>query len=293
MLVVGLGRLGTTFVAALRSWGQSGTIVAVDRDIQRAALDQLRHQHRLRIIRGDARIAGTFASLAIEHARGVALLTEDDLLNLDVAFRLAKEHPEIPILAHVSDISLQRAAADVEAHGARGRLHVFNGHRVTAEHLFSNHLREYFEATHSKDTVVLAGFGRFGQTIFELLQQEASGEIDRLLIADRAAALAWRTFESEVSCDTRSVPITIDGDLTDPQTWQRIVIGSDSDSANLQSALAVRRWWPSCKTFVRFQNHSEFAEALAQRHRFVVLGVDTMLVRALAEQQRIWFPEEP
>lgn len=303
LFVVGLGRLGTTFVAAFRQWDKRCIIVAMDRDAHRAALDQVRRLHGVRVLPGDARITGTFASLSIEHARGVALLTEDDLLNLDVAFRLSKLHPNIPVVAHVSNISLQRAAADIERDASRRRLHVFNGHRVTAEYLFTCHLQDYFAATKSKDTVILAGFGRFGQTIFELLHQKAQAEIEHFLIADRTAALAYRTFESEVSCNVTSPPITVDGNLADPQTWQQIqqrlgtlpeppvvILGSDNDSTNLKSALSARRYWPNCKAFVRFQHHSEFAEDLAKRHQFIVLGVDTMLLQALEEQQKTWFP---
>ena len=302
LVVVGLGNLGTTFVAAVRRVQPHRVLVAVERDVSRPRLDQVRRQHDVRLIPGDARIASSFSSLRLDRAVGVALLTEDDLLNLDVGLRLSKAYPALPVIAHVSNISLQRAALEVEQQREGSKFKVFNGHRITAEHLFENHLKRYFAETSEKDRVVLAGFGRFGQTIFELLEHQAQTEIGRLLIADRVAALRFRVYRAEVPVEHGIEPTTLDGELSDPELWQEIlarlgpegpppvvIIGSDSDHANLQSALWARRCWPECKAFVRFQNQSDFAEKLAERYQFVALGVETMLLRALADAQSTWF----
>ncbi len=167
-------------------------------------------------------VASTFDVLALEHAAGVALLTEDDLLNLEVGFRLARRYPRLSNVAHVSNISLNRAAADVGAPNEAGRLHVFNAHRVSAEHLFHNYLENYFELTDSKDRVVLAGFGRFGQTIYELLEQQASADIATMVVADHTASVRWRTFRAQVPAANGPDPEVVDGDLSDPQTWLRM-----------------------------------------------------------------------
>ena len=45
-----------------------------------------------------------------------------------------------------------------------------------------------FHETHARDVVVLAGFGRFGQTILEELQHSAIDEMDTVAIIDRDAA---------------------------------------------------------------------------------------------------------
>lgn len=302
LVVVGLGQLGTTFVAAVRRVQPYRMVVALERDVGRPGLDQVRRQHDVRLIPGDARIASSFDALRLERAVGVALLTEDDLLNLDIGVRLSRAYPKLPVVAHVSNISLQRAAIDVEQQRGGAKFRVFNGHRITAAHLFDNHLKQYFAGTHEKDRVVLAGFGRFGQTIFELLERQATSEIGRLMIVDRVASLRFRIYRAEVPADAGIEPITLDGELSDPEVWHEIlsrlgtegpapvvIIGSDSDQANLQSALWARRCWPECKAFVRFQNQSDFAEKLAQRYQFVALGVETMLLSALADAQSTWF----
>jgi hypothetical protein len=173
---------------------------------------------------------------------------------------------------------------------------------VAAEQLYNNHLQPFFSCTPDKDAVVLAGFGRFGQTIFELLEREAAADIGALVITDQSAALRWRTFRAQVPFERLTETTTIDGDLRDPQLWTEIqerlgalseppivIVGSDSDSVNLQSALAARRCWPACKAFVRFEHDSQFVEQLAKRHDFVVLGVESMLLEALVRAQAQWF----
>lgn len=304
LVVIGLGSLGTTFVSAYRRRQRRNVVLAMDRDVTRPALLEIRRQHNVRLVPGDARIQASLSVLALEHAVGAALLTEDDLLNVEVAFRLAKRYPNLPIVAHASNIAMQRAAADLEPMLQRGHLHVFNAHRVAAEQLFGNHLAPFFESTAGKDTVVVAGFGRFGQTIVELLERQAAAEIETLVIADHAAELQWRAFSTQVSCESRTEPMPIDGDLQDPKLWVEIqerlgplseppvvIVGSDKDSVNLQGVLAARSCWPECKAFVRFQHDSLFAEHLAERHGFVVLGVESKLLDALVSAQQQWFAQ--
>ena len=46
---------------------------------------------------------------------------------------------------------------------------------------------QHFRQTVRKDVVILAGFGRFGQTILEELQRSAVNELDTVLIIDKDA----------------------------------------------------------------------------------------------------------
>ncbi len=302
LLVVGLGQLGTAFVRAIRSNDPERLIVAMDKDVGRAALTQIRRQHRVRVVAGEARLAEAFSGLALTKACGVALLTENDLLNLNTAFRLAVAHPDLPIAAHVSNISLQRVALEMCQELDKSKLAVFNAHRAIAEHLYDNHLAPHFASTRGKDSVVLAGFGRFGQTILELLQQQAQAEVSKLLIADRAAGVSYRAYCAQVTSTVTPEPMTIDGDFGDPAVWMKIreklgpqeeppvvIIGSDDDSVNLQGAMSTRVDWPDAQIYVRFSHTTLFTRRLAERYRFVVLGVDTTLVKALAAASKSWF----
>jgi len=302
LVVAGLGRLGMSFVAACRSRDPLGMIVAIDSDVNRAAVTQAWRQTRVHFLPGDIRLPNAFAHLALEHARGVALLTDDDLLNLEIAFRLAKSHPQLRIIAHCSDLALERSLADAWGEARTDGVQVFNSHRAAAQHLYDQHLRRQFARTEAKDTLILVGLGRFAQTILELLGQLSEREIARILIAAPAATLTLRKFHSHVQTPSLPAPKTFDADLTDPDTWQAVdrelagtevsptvIICSEDESVNLQSAILARRRWPESRIFVRCQNESSFTQELARSHRFTVLAVEALLLEALSAARVTWF----
>ena len=300
VVLVGLGRLATTFVQAARSWDPDCLLVALDRDIQRAAVRHVRRELGVRVFLGDALLPSSFAALRLGRARCVALLTDDDLLNLEVAYRLARDYPTLRVVAHVADIGLQRTAREVELPDAR--VSVFNAHRAAAEHLYTEHLHGYFAGTAARDAVVLAGFGRFGQAILELLERQAGDAVARVIVADENARASLRGFRDQFAAAGAFRVSVVSGDLGEPRTWDRIsrrlgalevapviIVGTQHDRVNLQGGLHARRRWPTAPTFVRCQSESAFTEALALQHQLSVLAVNTLLEAALIQSQRAWF----
>lgn len=301
LVIVGLGRLGAAFVTAYRERHPDQVILGLDRGDTSAARTLARRYHHIRLIPGDVRVPRTLEMLSLNRARGIALLTADDLLNLEFAFRAAKSHPGLLVIAHVSDVALQRQALDVRDRAERSGLHVFNAHRAAAEHLYQNHLRDYFRDTKGKDTVVLAGFGRFGQTILEFLEDQAGGELARVIVVDRTAGARLRVFRAQVDQGRECQLTTLDADLGDPDTWVAIeravgspeaapviVVGSDDDRVNLSGAIQARRRWPSGKILVRCQDESSFTEEIATQYDFTVLAVNAVLLDALRNLFQRW-----
>jgi voltage-gated potassium channel Kch len=301
VVVVGLGNLGTSFVAALHELQADRLVVGVDRKVDTARAAHLRRRYGIRAFAGDAYVRGALDSLALDRAHAVALLTDDDLLNLEVAFRITSKHPSLLVVAHVSDLGLERALSEVRESRVGGRVQVFNAHRMAAEHLYERHLPALFEGTAAKDAVVVAGFGRFGQTIVEFLERQAKGELAHLVAVDTEAAARVRTFREQVPCSMPCRLCPIDGDLSDPRTWVAVaeevgpeavspvvVVGCDDDRINLRVAMQVRSRWPEANIFVRCQNESAFTEELSRRHDFTVLAVDAVLLTALRDAQRAW-----
>jgi hypothetical protein len=304
LVVAGFGQLGMNFVTAARQREPRCLIVAVDRDLNRVAVRQARRQSGVHFMPADIELPSAFSHLALARARGVALLTDNDLLNLKVAFRLAQRHPQLHVIAHCSDLGLERSLADAWGGASQARIHVFNSHRAAAKHLYQQHLREHFADTPAKDTVVLAGFGRFAQTILEFLGRESEDEIERVLVAAPSAERGLRKFHSHVQPSERFLTKPLDGDLMDPVTWHAIgseiaerstaptvLIASEDESVNLQSALLARRRWPESRVFVRCGDESSFAEELAALHRFTLLPVEALVREALYISHAGWFGE--
>jgi voltage-gated potassium channel Kch len=302
VVIVGIGRLGMLFVEALRAREPDVKVLVIDLDAHSANVSQAKARHHVRFMAGDVHDAGTLTAMALEHARAVVLLTDDDLANLEAAWRIAELAPRAQVIAHVGDIGMKRTLASVQDRTS-DRVHVFNGHRIAAERLYDGHLRAHFAGTKERDVVVLAGFGRFGQTILEHLQIEAHGEIERAFIVDIAADRRVRLFRAQVPGFEKCELVTVQGDVDDPVTWEQIekrtaggavrpvyVLATDDDELNLRTAVSLRTLDPDVRIFVRCAYESSFTQELSRRMSFTVLAIEAMLREALAERQHEWMP---
>ncbi len=301
VVVVGVGRVGMSFVEALREREPTRVIVVVDRELGRANVEQARRRFGARFIPGDIRLKGTLSQLSLERAHAIAFMTDDDLTNLEAGWAVAKRHSGLSVVAHVSDIALNRAVRAAVEDDEGGQLRVFNRHRLAARHLYDEHLRRIFSGSEPLDTVVIAGFGRFGQTILEFLEQQAASEIAKVVVVDRSGGARVRTFREQVKSDAQCEVEIVDGDVSDPQVWDEvgavlgdlqappvIVLGCDDDRMNLRAAMYLRPRWPEAQLFVRCQHESAFTEELSGRHEFTVLAIDQVLDEALKLEQHAW-----
>ena len=181
------------------------------------------------------------------------------------------------------------------------RVHLFNTHKIAAERLYREHFEAYFAATLPEDIIVLAGFGRFGQTILEYLQREARGEIERAVVVDSRAERQTRLFRAQVPGFEGCELVTIEGDLDEPQTWEEVdraigvtdvrpvyVIATDDEQVNLRTAVSLRSLDPEAKILVRTLYRSGFSDRIAEEMSFTVLPIDRLLREALRERQESW-----
>jgi predicted dinucleotide-utilizing enzyme len=300
VVVVGMGRLGMLFLEALREREPRTRVLAVDLDAHSANVQLAKVRFHARFAARDVRTAAALDAMVLERARAVVLLTDDDLANLEAAWRIAEHHERVQIVAHVADIGMRRTVATVEDE-TKDRVHVFNAHRIAAERLYDEHLSHHFDATAEKDVVVLAGFGRFGQTILEHLQREAHGELQRAIVVDVAAERSVRLFRAQVPGFEHCSLVTVQGDVEDPTTWERVeratdglgvppvyVLATDDDQVNLRAAIALRALHRDAKIFVRCVYESTFTRTLSAKLDFDVLGVEAMLRHALRDRVCEW-----
>ena len=292
-VLAGLGRSGLLYLERLRELEPGRRVVVVDLDVNQPTVLEARDRYGARIVAGDITHAPTRTALRLERARGVLLLTGDDLANLAAAWDIAGEHQRLAVAAHVSDLSLKRSAKALED-SAGDRVRVFNSHRIAAEELWEGSLRQHFADTDARDVVVLAGFGRFGQTILEHVIRRAPDDLAHVVVLDRAAGRLVRQYRHQVGAPEGFRWDVIDGDLSDPGVWDAVaavldpeaearvaVLGVDSDSQNLAAALQLRTRFPRARTFVRCFQDSQFTRQLAETRDVDVLGLEAMLKEAM------------
>jgi Trk K+ transport system NAD-binding subunit len=271
----GAGRLSLLYVARLRAEHPRRQLVVVERDSNHPAIGELRDVHRATVVVGDVTNDDVLGRLHLNRAQRALFLTGDDFVNLDAAAKVLRLAPGLAgrIVVHVSNLGFMRETAGSRV--ARECV-IFNGHEAAATNLVREHLLTRFHSTPSRDFVVLAGFGRFGQTVLTQLQEHARGSFGHVLLIDEHATRNARTFEEHPGFDEDYHRTIIDGDLLDPQVWRRVaaavreadmepvvILGSGNDGTNLHAAFLARKQHPGAYLIVRSFRASPFTSEIA------------------------------
>ena len=301
IVVVGVGNLGELFLESLYGVDKDHKVLLVDTQESQRLLDRARNQFGTPYVCADIRTRTTLDTLSLGKARGLALLTGDDLVNLEAAWAALELAPGLPIVTHIDDMPMKREMDALMGDSEGQRIQAFNMHHIAADRLYEHHLARRFRETEGRDVVVLVGFGRFGQTMLDHLRQEASQELERVVIVDPHAKNAVATFNMQMNEATFPVSV-IDGDAQDPAVWDQLdallrevphppvfILGTNSDTINLRGAMLLRKRSRRLEIFVRCFRESHFTTQLAQHYRFHVMALERMMQAALKEQQRKWF----
>ncbi len=299
IVIIGAGQVGMAYLEALRSVDPNRPVLLVDRSAGLATSEEAVRRHGVEFLQGDAQRAATIDALQLERAHGMVVVTDSDLVNLEAAWAGNAKRPSLPITVHVADLTLLRP---VERIAQDDRAPVgFNTHQIGASHLYRNHLARHFEETGYRDVVVLAGFGRFGQTILEVLLDEAADELAQVVIVDRAASALFRQFEADISHDLERV-IAIDQKVSDPAAWNEVdsmltesegtpvyLLCAGDERLNLRAAMLLRNRSGAPRIFVRCFHRSSFAGNLAQQLSLELLAFEEVLRDALRDHYRQTF----
>lgn len=292
VVLVGLGRTGMLYLERIGELEPRRRVVVLDLNPSGPIAMEATARFGALVLPGDITHRATRSALRLHRAAGLVLLTGDDLANLASAWDIAQELPDLPIAAHVADLSLKRSVNRLQAE-SRG-VRVFNSHRIAADRLWHRHLMQHFADTEARDVVVLAGFGRFGQTILEYLCATATDQLDHVVVVDRQGPALARQFRGQVGAPDGFRMDVLAGDVTDPGVWNKVlghldpeaespvfVLGVDGDSINLAAARSLRDRFPEARLFVRCFHDSAFTEELSDAYDFDVLGLEAMLREAM------------
>ena len=127
--------------------------------------------------------------------------------------------------------------------------------------------------------VVMAGFGRFGQSILEELQYHAAEEIAEVAVVDRDADRRVLVVDEQAQIGAPYKRTVFEGDIAHPNVWRKvtqaldlsqdqptIVLGTGEEQNNLRTALWIKQKYPNALIFVRTNDQSNFAHAVGGEH---------------------------
>jgi hypothetical protein len=273
VVVGGCGQLSLLFLRRLRAEQPRVPIVVVEPREDQIGLEEAVDVHRAHVLQGDITNGELLTHLRLDRAQRVVLLTGDDFVNLEAAAKIKTIAPKLSprSIAHVSDLRFLRAIVDKPVHAE-----TFNTHQIAASHLVQTHLLTHFDRTEPRDLVVLAGFGRFGQTVLDELQKKALGKFHTVVIADVEASLGAAVFESQIGFASGYERAVMDRDLSDPLLWREleekfdfgaagpvIVLGCGDGGMNLRTALTISSRYPEATIIARSFHRSVFAEQMS------------------------------
>jgi Trk K+ transport system NAD-binding subunit len=103
VVVIGLGAVGSTVVAGLQAAGRD--VVVLDRDDQNRFLGRIREQ-KVPVVIGDSTLEQGLRAANVERARAVAVVTSNDLANIETGLAVQAINPDLPVVLRVFDRQL-------------------------------------------------------------------------------------------------------------------------------------------------------------------------------------------
>ena len=103
VVVIGLGAVGSTVVAGVRAAERD--VVVLERDEGNRFLGRIREQH-VPVVIGDATLEQGLRAANVESARAVAVVTSNDLANIETGLAVRALAPGVPVVLRVFDRQL-------------------------------------------------------------------------------------------------------------------------------------------------------------------------------------------
>lgn len=282
VLLIGTNDLVHSILEKLGELNPGGTVVVIDRDISRSQEMEYAQRYGAKVLAGDFTNEFFLSTLRLSRARRIIIASKDDFDNFETASKILDIYPGIGerMLVHSNHLRFMRVLRSSQV---VKECVVFNSYHLAAQYVVKNMMMEHFRTTEDLDTVILAGFGRFGQTILEELQILAQGEISgigiididanrRVLVADEQSAIS-NDFDLHV----------FQGEIGHPEIWQQleqqlnldrgnpfILLATGMDHENLQTGLWLKKLHPQAKIMVRSSRPSHFAKSVC-----ATAGIDT------------------
>ncbi|MFP6815134.1 MAG: NAD-binding protein [Pseudomonadales bacterium] len=290
IVIVGMGELTTSYLRVLRDRAPTVPIVVVGETSETTRQQELEQAFGVIVAVGDITNDFLLNGLHLERAAGVLLLGGDDFQSYEAASKILRIFPHLQsrVILHCDNLRFLRAMEDT---GVAKLCSTFNSYHLAATSLVNDHLIGHFRKTAARDIVVLAGFGRFGQTVLEQLQDNAQNEIDTVAVIDVDADRRVLVAEEQRRIGENYRRLIFEGDISHPEVWSdlsdrvdlshnqpTIILGTGRAADNLRTGLWLKENYPNAFVFVRTNDKSELAVEVGAEH-----GIRSFSIKQLVE----------
>ena len=289
IVVFGSGRLTLSYLRLLRRVDPDTQVVVVDADFDPVREQELKHTYRTTTLVGDLTHRFLLRRLRLKKAKRVMLLGDNDYNAFEAATRILDIAPALEgrIILHCHNLRFMRSVQNTQL---AERCEVFNTYNLAAAGLVHDQLIAHFKQTPTDDLVVMAGFGRFGQSILEELQFHAAKEISEVIVIDRDADRRVLVVDEQQKINTTYQRRVLEGDIAHPEVWRQlttghdlhinqptIVLGTGEEQNNMRTALWIKQKYPNALIIVRTNDQSDFAEAVSAEHGIKPISITRLV----------------
>ena len=292
VVIVGAGELSLSYLRVLREKNPKVSVVVVSRlEPEPSIVDEFQQGLGAIHVVGDITHEFFLRQLHVEQAQKILLLSDNSLRSYEAASMLLNMVPGIGsrIIIHCDRLRFMRAMENTRVAQS---CETFNTYHLAASGLVRDRMLQQFRETKEKDVVIIAGFGRFGQTILEELQSHAMDELDTVAILERDAHRRVLVAEEQMAFSHGYRREVYEGDISHPEVWQRLqaevevqvdgqnavfVLGTGLEEDNLRTALWLKRKYPLAMVIARSSRESRFASEVAKEHNFISISINQLV----------------
>jgi Trk K+ transport system NAD-binding subunit len=292
VVIVGAGELSLSYLRVLREHNPEVSVVVVSRlEPEPSIVDEFQQGLGAIHVVGDITHEFFLRQLHVEQAQKILLLSDNSLRSYEAASILINMVPGIGyrIIIHCVRLRFMRAMQNTRVAQS---CETFNTYHLAASGLVRNRMLQHFQETQGKDVVIIAGFGRFGQTILEELQRNAIEELATVAIIEQDAHRRVLVAEEQMAFSQGYRREVYEGDISHPEVWQRLqaeidleqggqnvvfVLGTGHEEDNLRTALWIRRKYPQAMVIARSSKESLFANEVACEHNFISISINQLV----------------
>lgn len=289
LVIVGAGSLSLTYLRLLRRRHPRLPVVVLVDEIEVTRRQELEQAYGVRVVVGDPTHQFMLRQLRLRRARRVILLPDTDFQAFEAATKMLRLYPvlESRLVLHSHNLRFLRT---MQTTSLGQRVIGFNCYHLAAAGLVRDYLLQHFRRTGSKDVVVLAGFGRFGQTILEELHAHAATEISTVALIDLDADRRVLVVQEQGLLPGDYRQVVVQGHVGHPEVWRRlaesvdlthahptVILGTGSAEENLRAALWVKGRWPNALVFSRTNDVSAFATDVGAEHDIHAISITKLV----------------
>lgn len=289
IVIFGSGELTISYLRLLRRKNSKCQVVVVDTEFESIREQELQQKYGAVTVVGDLTLGFLRNQLKLQQAKRVLLLGRNDFHAFEAATRVLETAPNLKfrLIVHCHNLRFMRTLLQTSL----GRhCIIFNRYNMAGMAFVRRSLRKHFASTQGLDTVVIAGFGRFGQSVVEQLRQSQAQELAHVVIIDQDAERRMLVVEEQQQLQSNYERSVMRGDISNPEVWRRVaakvdlesantafILGTGSGRDNIRTALWLKQKYPNSQVFARSNTDSKFATSVGAEKNISAFSINGLL----------------